>query len=206
MSSRKEKSETITSGHLIGQFFQEVKKNNTLSVEAEQDWAVLLRPQTYRRGDYFIGVGQIPRKVAYVVKGLFSQYYITDEGNTVIKNFFPEGRLAGSVPATLRKWESLFAIEALEETTVLEFDFLAFKELVHKYSDIAAIYIEYMEKYWVIEKEPDEISFRNDTATIRYDDFLKKYPQLIKRLKKHHIASYLGITPTQLSRVLFANK
>lgn len=206
MSSRTEKPGTITSRHLIGQFFQEVRKNADLSVQAEQDWAALLRPQTYRRGDYFIEVGQIPRKVAYVVKGLFSQYYITEEGNTVIKNFFPEGRLAGSVPATIRKWESLFAIETMEQTTVLEFDFLEFKKLVHKHSDIAAIYIDYMEQYWVIEKEPDEISFRNDTAAIRYDDFLKKYPQLIKRLKKHHIASYLGITPTQLSRVLFANK
>lgn len=194
------------SRHLTDQFFQEVKKNAALSVQAEQDWAVLLRPQTYRRGDYFIVVGQIPKKVAYVVKGLFSQYYITGEGNTVIKNFFPEGRLAGSVPATIRERESLFAIEALEETTVLEFDFLAFKKLVYRHSDIAAIYIEYMEQYWVIEKEPDEISFRNDTAAIRYDNFLKKYPQLIKRLKKHHIASYLGITPTQLSRVFFANK
>src|SRR5690606_23922474 len=108
--------------------------------------------------------------------GLLAQYYVSDEGNTVIKNFFHEGRLAGSVPATLKKTESLFAIEALEETTVLEFDFLAFKELVYKHHDIAEIYIDYIEQYWVIAKEPEEISFRNDTAAIRYDDFVKNYP------------------------------
>src|SRR5690606_28128597 len=111
---------------------------------------------------YFIYIGQIPRKIAYVIQGLLAQYYVSDEGNTVIKNFFHEGRLAGSVPATLKKTESLFAIEAFEETIVLEFDFLAFKELVYKHHDIAEIYIDYIEQYWVIAKEPEEISFRND--------------------------------------------
>jgi hypothetical protein len=63
-----------------------------------------------------------------------------------------------------------------------------------------------MEVHWIIEKEPFEISLRHFDAKVRYGEFLEKYPQLIKRLKKHHIASYLGITPTQLSRILLANK
>lgn len=58
-----------------------------------------------------------------------------------------------------------------------------------------------MEVHWIIEKEPLEISLRHFDAKVRYEEFLKKYPQLVKRLKKHHIASYLGITPTQLSRI-----
>jgi CRP-like cAMP-binding protein len=191
---------------IIEQFFERVKQYVILSAEAREDWASLLKLKIYQRGDYFIRVGQIPRNVAFVVRGLFSQYYISEEGTNVIKNFFHEGRLAGSVPATLTRRESPFAIDALEETVVLEFDFLEFKKLVRKHRDIADAYIQYMEKYWVIEKEPDEISFRNDTAAIRYSGFLKKYPQLVKRLKKYHIASYLGITPTQLSRILFTNK
>ncbi|MBC9798542.1 Crp/Fnr family transcriptional regulator [Sinomicrobium weinanense] len=191
---------------IIEQFFEQVKEYVILSAGAKGDWASLLKLRVYEKGDYFIRLGQIPRKTAYVARGLFSQYYIDEAGNYVIKNFFPEGRLAGSVPATLTGKESPFAIEALEKATVLEFDFLKFKKLVRKHPCIADAYIQYMEKYWVIEKEPDEISFRNDTAAARYRDFLIKYPRLVKRLKKHHIASYLGITPTQLSRILFANK
>lgn len=196
----------MNNNNILEQFFEQVKEYVNLSAAAKRDWVSLLKLKVYERGDYFIRVGQIPRNVAFVVKGLLSQYYISQEGTCVIKNFFPEGRLAGSVPATLTRSNSPFAIEALEETDVLEFDFLEFKKLVRKHPDIADAYIQYMEKYWVIEKEPDEISFRNDTAAIRYSAFLKKYPQLVKRLKKHHIASYLGITPTQLSRILFTNK
>ena len=160
----------------------------------------------YAKGEHFIAVGQIPRKVAFVVKGLFSQYYIADNGTAIIKYFFPEGRIAGSIPATLTKTASLFAIEALEDTTVLEYDYNEFKKLTSAFSDIAGFYIKYIEQHWIIDKEPLEIVMKNDSAAKQYSDFLKKYPDLVKRLKKHHIASYLGITPTQLSRIFGYSK
>lgn len=187
-------------------FFQKIRTYGPLSNEAESDWAALLNEKTYDKGDDFLRVGQIPRRVAFVVKGLFAQYYISDNGDTVIKYFFPEGRIAGSIPATLTKSESLFTITALETTDVLEYDYHEFKKLVSRHSDIAGFYIRYLEQHWIIEKEPYEISLRYDAAKIRYDEFLQKYPDLVKRLKKHHIAAFLGITPTQLSRIFFANK
>lgn len=187
-------------------FFQKIKSYGYLTKESQDAWTAILRKNVYGKGDQFVRVGQIPRKAAFVCSGLFSQYYITDKGDTVIKYFFPEGRIAGSIPATLTNSESLFAIEALEETTVLEYDFREFKKLVLTYRDIADFYINYMERHWVIGKEPDEVSLRNDTAPIRYDQFLRNYPGLVHRLKKHHIASFLGIAPTQLSRILAVNK
>lgn len=187
-------------------FFERIKEYTVLSDEAKRDWESLLQFKVYEKGEYFIRLGQIPKRTAYVSQGLFSQYYVSEIGDHVIKNFFQEGRLAGVIPATLTGKKSPFAIEALEKTMVLEFDFLEFKNLVLKHPCIADVYIQYMEKYWVMEKEPDEISFRNDTAATRYNDFLTKYPRLVKRLKKHQIASYLGVTPTQLSRILFTNK
>lgn len=187
-------------------FFQKIRTYVDLTIAAEQAWQALLKEKTYQKGDHFISIGQIPKKVAFVTKGLFSQHYIDEDGDTVIKYFFPEGRIAGSIPATLTKSESLFTITALEETTVLEYDFSEFKKLTSAFSDVAGFYIRYMEQHWVIDKEPYEISLRNDSAKTRYDQLLKKYPELVKRLKKHHIAAYLGITPTQLSRIFFANK
>jgi CRP-like cAMP-binding protein len=187
-------------------FFQKISTYASLTSEAIAAWSALLKEKTYNKGEDFIRTGQVPRKVAFIVKGLFSQYYITNEGDTVIKYFFPEGRIAGSIPATLTRSESLFTITALEDTTVLEYDFQEFKKLVATHSDIAAFYIRYMEQHWIIDKEPYEISLRNDSAKVRYDEFLDKYPELVKRLKKHHIAAYLGITPTQMSRIFFANK
>jgi CRP-like cAMP-binding protein len=187
-------------------FFAKMSTYHGISPEAEAAWGKLLHPQTYKKGENFISEGQRPRKIAFVVKGLFSQYYIADSGETIIKYFFPEGRLAASVSAMLESTPSIHTITALEDTRVLEYDFFAFKSLFAEHPDIASFYIRYIELHWIIEKEPLEISFRSDTAKTRYEEFLRKYPNLVKRLKKHHIASYLGITPTQLSRIFFANK
>jgi CRP-like cAMP-binding protein len=187
-------------------FFQKIRTYHAISEEAELAWAKLLREKHYKKGEHFTTEGQKPRKVAFVVKGLFSQYYPAENGDTIIKYFFPEGRLAASVSAMLSHAPSLFTIMAIEDTSVLEYDFFEFKNLFTSNPDIAAFYINYIELHWIIEKEPLEISFREDTAKTRYDQFLLKYPALVKRLKKHHIASYLGITPTQLSRIFFAGK
>lgn len=191
---------------MLSAFFHKIESYAKLSPESKAAWEAILVPKTYAKGENFVSEGHTPRKVAFVVKGLFSQYYISEAGETVIKTFFPENRLAASVSAMLSNTPNVFTITALENTTVLEYDFAEFRKLALKHIDIAAFYIAYMELHWIIEKEPLEISLRYDTANKRYDDFLKKYPNLVKRLKKHHIASYLGITPTQLSRIFFANK
>ena len=187
-------------------FFQKIRTYHPISEKAELAWAKILHPRSYKKGEYFITEGQYPKAVAFVAKGLFSQNYISDTGEVVIKYFFPELRLAASVSAMLSNTPSKYTIVAIENCTVLVYNFFEFKSLVDAHSDLATFYIKYIEVHWIIEKEPIEISLRQFDAKTKYGEFVQKFPQLIKRLKKHHIASYLGITPTQLSRILLANK
>ena len=99
------------------------------------------------------------------------------------------------------KEPSVFSITAIENSLVLEYDFSAFRALATKFPDIAAFYIAYLERHWIIEKEPGEIALRQDDALKRYRDFIVREPELHKRLKQHHIAAWLGITPESLSRL-----
>ena len=45
------------------------------------------------------------------------------------------------------------------------------------------------------------VSLLNLNSTEKYRIFMKEYPGLLNRIPHYHIAQYLGITPTQLSRV-----
>jgi hypothetical protein len=72
---------------------------------------------------------------------------------------------------------------------------------VGHYPELALFYIRYLERHWIVEKEPEEISLRHDIAASRYADFAERNPQLLKRLKQHHIAAWLGISPESLSRL-----
>jgi CRP-like cAMP-binding protein len=187
-------------------FFQRVNSYTRLSQDSARAWQKLLREESYRKGEAFVGLGTVPTRVGFVVRGLFSQSYISETGDATIKYFFPEGRFAASVGAMLSGAPSLFSVVALEDTKVLSYSFSEFKLLTTRYPDVMAFYVRYIERHWIIEKEPLEISFRYDTARKRYDDFVSAYPGLTKRLKKHQIASYLGITPTQLSRLISSHK
>jgi CRP-like cAMP-binding protein len=182
-------------------FFAKIRTYADLPRSAEQAWASLLRERRYSKDEPFIRAGDVPTTFAFVVDGLLCQHYVGREGEMVIKYFFPENRIAASVSATLLGEPSLFTITAIEDSTVLEYDFAAFKALVSDYPDIAAFYIRYMERHWIIEKEPLEIAFRHDNALQRYLDFIRREPDLHKRLKQHHIAAWLGITPESLSRL-----
>jgi CRP-like cAMP-binding protein len=183
------------------QFFRIIAKYAPLSNAARRDWGLLLQKQAYRRGSNLIAGGDVPHKAAFVLKGLFAQSYTALDGSVVIKYFFPEDRIAASVSATLLQKPSLFTITALENSTVLEYNFADFRKLVGKHGDIAAFYIRYMEQHWIVEKEPQEISLRHDTAAVRYANFLQGAPELAQRLKQHHIAAWLGISPESLSRL-----
>jgi CRP-like cAMP-binding protein len=182
-------------------FFAKIRTYTDLSAKAEQAWAALLRPRQYCREEPFVRAGDVPTTYAFVVEGLMCQHYVGRDGDMVIKYFFPENRIAASVSATVLREPSLFTITAIEDSTVLEYEFAAFKALVSEFPDIAAFYISYMERHWIIEKEPGEIAFRHDDAMQRYLDFIRREPDLHKRLKQHHIAAWLGITPESLSRL-----
>jgi len=183
------------------QFWDKLGTYGKISEEARSAWEAILKERVYEKNEFFLQEGQVPRTVAFVAKGLFSQYYSAENGDTIIKRFFPENYFAASTSALLKHSPSMFTIKALERSVVVEYNFSAFKKLTEQFPGIAGFYIRYMELHWIIEKEPLEISLRYDTAKTRYLNFLKDYPNLEPRLKQHEVAAYLGVTPTQLSRI-----
>ena len=188
------------------EFFLKISNYSKLTPEAQLAWEQILKRKEYTKGSFLVKAGDTARTVAFVSRGLFSQYALAEDGSVFIKRFFSEGYFAASTTSLLSKTPSATTIEALEPSITWEYDFEEFKALTRKYQDIATFYIHYMELHWIIEKEPEEIGFRQCTAKDRYEDFIKKYAHLAKRIKKHYIASYLGITPTQVSRIFAAKK
>ncbi|MCX2450976.1 Crp/Fnr family transcriptional regulator [Pedobacter sp. PLR] len=183
------------------EFWKYIKSYATISIVAQEAWQQLLSTQQLARQEYLLMEGSTPNKVSFVKKGLLSYFYTDKDGATVIKKFFPEQTLVASTSAMLLKEPGKFTIQALEATEIISYPFEGFRLLTEQFPDIARFYIQYLEQHWVIEKEIGEISLKYETAGQRYAGFKQNHPQLLQRLKLHHIASYLGITPTQLSRI-----
>jgi hypothetical protein len=86
---------------------------------------------SYKKGEHFVQLGQIPTKVGK--SGICNKGIIFPElhfGNGRHNHhFFPEGRFAASVGAMLTYTPSVFSVMAVEDTKVLSYDFFEFKKL-----------------------------------------------------------------------------
>lgn len=145
--------------------------------------------------------GEQPDSFAFVCSGLFRVFVVDDKGNEYNKNFFEEGRFPGAMTALLKSEPSQFTIEALEDATVIEIHFQKYRQLLLERHDLKLFQIHYLEQNWLLAKDAREVEIVQEEATQRYQRFLREYPSLASRLPQYHIASHLGITPTQLSRI-----
>jgi len=145
--------------------------------------------------------GEIPTSYAYIYQGLVRGFSTDDNGNLYNKNFFDQGAFPGSMTALLTATPSLLTFETLEDCLLLEIDFFGYRKLMLEREDLKLFQIYYLEKNWLLAKDAREISLVQQDATKRYLNFIADYPNLVNRLPQYHIASHLGITPTQLSRI-----
>lgn len=189
----------------VADAFNALKKSmDTYFPVGEETWAAFTAICHYRelkKHQVLYAPGEIPPSFAFVYSGLFRTFITDENGNEYNKNFFYEGTFPGSMTALLRHEPSQFAIVALEPAQIIEIDFAAYRSLLHAREDLKLFQIYYLERNWLLAKDAREVAIVQEDATQRYLQFIEDYPFLVERLPQHHIASHLGITPTQLSRI-----
>lgn len=153
-----------------------------------------------KKGDFLAKSGRKERIFGFVKSGVLRAYFTSKEGIEYNKTFFLENEFAGAYSSLVTRNVNYIDIQALEDSVLL----------TANYSDLLAIYdrfprLERMartiaEQYFV-EKEKRELELVLLDAKQRYANFRQEYPGLENRIPQYHIASYLAITPTQLSRI-----
>lgn len=175
---------------------------STLNLSPSQLDAIrpFLRVQSYDVGEHFVRAGEHTKTVGLIMQGVFRFYYITYAGDDVTKSFCAEGEFVGVYSSLILNETATFSIEALEPSIVLTFPFADFARLSE--TDLAWLNVRLrMVEQLYLKKQRREQELLLYDAQTRYLKFLEEYPQLEKRVKQYHIASYLGITPVSLSRI-----
>lgn len=134
-----------------------------------------------------------------LLSGIIRGYYLDLNGNDVTHMFIFEGDTCGSNFLTTDK-PHVCNFEALEECTAVELNRTILFEQIKTDQGLMMAYIHMLEEA-LKRKILREISLVTKTATERYLNLKKEYPDIDKRVSQAHIASYLGITPVSLSRI-----
>lgn len=171
-----------------------------LSQNTKNELLKICNTHQYKKNEIILNQGDVATNYYIVKKGLLGYYTLDENGTIVYKIFFEENSFVASTVSIIENKPSDFSIVALEDVELISLPAEKFRKMFYQYHDLALFQINYLEKNWVVEKENAEISLKTELAKERYLK-LTNNKSLYNRLKQHHIASYLGITPTQLSRI-----
>jgi hypothetical protein len=163
------------------------------------------KTEEFSKNDFFIKIGQINRRIGIIRKGVLRGFIIDNNGNEVNLILYQEndiisGNVVPNVPAPIN-------VQAIENCIIDITDFSKAMQLLKDNEYLNNAFNEMVNK--LHSKIQSRLtSFINCNSSNRYQFFLREYPNLINRIPNYHIANFLGITPTQLSRIRksFANK
>jgi len=144
--------------------------------------------------------GEMPSKVYLLTKGIMRVYFNSESGKEHNKNIFYPISFVGSLTALINKAPSELTYETLTECNVIEMDFAELMHLRETNLNVSNFYNSILE-FVFASYEKRQLEFLSLDATQRYLNLRKRIPKIDDLIPQYQIASYLNITPVQLSRI-----
>lgn len=179
-------------------------KFTKLALIPEEEWKYvesLFQELSFNKNEHLLNAGDVTDSMYLILEGLTRSYFIDSEGKEFNKIFQAEGDIASAYVELLNQIPSRLNIQALENTKVLKIHFKKIQELYQRHPCWNEIGRKIAENFFIV-KEQREYEFLLLDAENRYQNFLKDYAHLKKRIPQYQIAAYLGITPVSLSRII----
>ena len=184
---------------IIYSFLSEVVSTNDMMLVKEL--ANISEIVNFKKLDTVLQIGDSNSNMYIVINGLFRAFYLTENGNQLIRKFYQSNEILGPFASILAIENSHITIDTLLGGQLLRLPYKKFETLRNsniKWEKVSRIILE--KNYVAREKRAFELQAFN--ATQRYQKFAKEYQGVLSHIAKTDIASYLGISPVSLSRII----
>ena len=160
----------------------------------------ILEEVEYKKGEKLVTLEKKTYDMFFIKKGITRSYYIDEKGKSHTRFLFVHPQAFGSLASLILDAPSTMTHEALTDCIVLKGDYREFKKLASTNLEISNLYWSLLENGFIMmDKRNRELSSLD--AKQLYLKLLEEKPQILKSIPLNHIASYLNITPVQLSRI-----
>ncbi len=144
-------------------------------------------------------IGQTCRSIYFITQGALRIYYVKDSVD-ITDSFEFEGAFVARVESLVTGNPSKKGIQAIEDCELVVINAEKLLGLYDSHIEIERFFKKvFLNSYINIINRIESIQFY--TAEVRYANFIKEHPDILKRVPLKHIASYLGITQVSLSRI-----
>lgn len=169
----------------------------------DKNFEELMRAITFREvapGTVLLSEGEVATKLFFVIRGCLRTYFIKEDGKDITAQFFVQDQIVASFESATTGKPSRAYIEAIEDSIVGAIPLKTLEVILGKSAVMREEFSRFLMKRLVYYMERCS-SYILDNPEQRYLNLLENSPELVARLPKQYIASYLGITPVSLSRI-----
>ncbi|MGG8495152.1 Crp/Fnr family transcriptional regulator [Tenacibaculum sp. TC6] len=157
-------------------------------------------PLELKKNEFFVREGEYARQIGFLENGIVRAYFLNQAGKEYNKQFFVGPSIIGAYTSLLTKQPNKIAQQALSNCTILTAEYSEIEKLYESNQEIERLGRKIAE-YYFLEKEQKEIEMALLDADKRYLIMKERFPGLESIIPQYYIASYLGISRTQLSRI-----
>lgn len=179
----------------------QVFKHITLTEEEQSYFVSLLNVKKIKKKQFLYEEGDINKGPAFVTQGILRAYSLDKNGFEHVIQFAPPGWWIGDMYSFIKQQPGKLYIDALEDSEILwiwKSDMEKLYNSVPKFERFFRILAENA----IAAYQRRLISNLSLPAIERYAQFCSQYPTLLENLPQKQIASYIGVTPEFLSKML----
>jgi CRP-like cAMP-binding protein len=180
---------------------QNISRHITLTAEEESLFVSMCKVRRVKKKQMLLQEGDVDNHGFFVTKGCLRSYAIDKNGYDHVLQFAPAGWWIADVGSLLTGKPGVLFIDAIDNSEILMLSRVSHEILYEK--------IPRLERYFrIIAERAFAASQRRliDTLSLsaleRYKRFAELYPALVDSLPQKQIASYIGVTPEFLSKML----
>lgn len=166
--------------------------------ESEQLNQSLHRTEFLKKGDFFLKSGRPCSKIGLLEKGVMRGFVHGHDGLEVTTHFYQHGDMI--IGSFIPNVDITISIQAIDDCKISVANYAEVMSHVNKDRRITEVINREFEKL-NNQVHSRVVSLLNLNSVEKYKVFIKEYPGLLNQIPHYYIAQYLGITPTQLSRV-----
>ena len=153
-----------------------------------------------KANDHFLDFGRTSHEFGFVDSGAFRSYSLSSAGEEVTKYFIRQNQFLVDLESYYSQKPGDCALQAVTDAQVFTMKRFVWDKLTE---EVPKLYIltKSLTEAALLNKMKDNDFLNYGTAVDKYQEFLKRYPDLALSVPQQFIASYLKITPQSLSRI-----
>ncbi|GAB2552104.1 Crp/Fnr family transcriptional regulator [Rufibacter soli] len=153
-----------------------------------------------KRNQLLLHYGDVCQHYYFVNKGAIRVFTLNKEGQEASRYFAFEGQFGTALPSFIEQQPALEYLQTIEPSQLLQISRKDFFQLVDTIPAFAAIYRQIVETGF-INAQKRIYGFQGFDALEKLQWVLQQQPDFLARVSNKMAASYLGLSPSTLSRL-----